>query len=38
MVILIYLSIFGQAYDVTAGEKYYGEDATYGMFQRKDVT
>ena len=34
----IYLSIFGRVYDVTAGEKYYGEDATYGMFAGKDVT
>jgi membrane-associated progesterone receptor component len=34
----IYISIFGRVYDVTAGERYYGEDATYGMFAGKDVT
>jgi membrane-associated progesterone receptor component len=34
----IYLSIFGRVYDVTTGEKYYGEDGKYGMFAGKDVT
>ncbi|OEU21190.1 cytochrome b5 [Fragilariopsis cylindrus CCMP1102] len=34
----IYLSIFGRVYDVTAGGKFYGEDASYGMFAGKDVT
>jgi hypothetical protein len=31
----IYLSIFGRVYDVTAGGKFYGEDASYGMFAGK---
>jgi hypothetical protein len=31
----IYLSIFGRVYDVTAGAKFYGEDAPYGMFAGK---
>jgi predicted heme/steroid binding protein len=34
----IYLSVFGRVYDVTEGEKYYGEGASYGMFAGKDVT
>jgi predicted heme/steroid binding protein len=34
----IYLSIFGRVYDVTAGGKFYGEDASYAMFSGKDVT
>lgn len=34
----IYLSIFGRVYDVSAGDRYYGENGTYGMFAGKDVT
>ncbi|KAG7356391.1 cytochrome b5-like heme/steroid binding domain containing protein [Nitzschia inconspicua] len=34
----IYLSVFGRVYDVTEGEKYYGEDGSYSMFAGKDVT
>ena len=34
----IYISVFGRVYDVSAGEKYYGEDGSYGMFAGKDVT
>lgn len=34
----IYLSVFGRVYNVTAGAKYYGEGASYGMFAGKDVT
>jgi len=34
----IYISVFGRVYDVTAGEKYYGYGASYGMFAGKDVT
>lgn len=34
----IYLSVFGRVYDVTEGEKYYGEDGQYSMFAGKDVT
>lgn len=34
----IYLSVFGMVYDVTAGKKFYGPDASYGMFAGKDVT
>lgn len=34
----IYVSVFGRVYNVTAGSKYYGEGASYGMFAGKDVT
>jgi len=34
----IYLSIFGRVYDVSAGHKFYAENASYGMFAGKDVT
>ena len=34
----IYISVFGRVYDVTEGEKFYGEGASYGMFAGKDVT
>ena len=34
----IYLSIFGRVYDVSAGQKFYAEHASYGMFAGKDVT
>lgn len=32
------LSIFGRIYDVSAGEKFYGPDAPYGMLIGHDVT
>mmetsp|Transcript_8522 Transcript_8522/g.14140 ORF Transcript_8522/g.14140 Transcript_8522/m.14140 type:complete len:240 (-) Transcript_8522:54-773(-) len=32
------LSIFGRIYDVSAGEKFYGPDASYGMLVGHDVT
>ena len=34
----IYLSVFGRVYDVSKGEKFYGQDASYSMFAGKDVT
>jgi predicted heme/steroid binding protein len=34
----IYISIFGRVYDVTEGDKYYGEGGSYEMFAGKDVT
>lgn len=34
----ILLSLFGRVYDVTAGDKYYGEDGRYNKFAGRDVT
>lgn len=34
----IYLSVFGRVYDVSKGEKFYGQGANYAMFAGKDVT
>jgi len=32
------LSLFGRVYDVTKGDKYYGEDGRYHIFAGRDVT
>jgi predicted heme/steroid binding protein len=34
----IFISVFGRVYNVTAGDRYYGEGGSYGMFAGKDVT
>jgi len=34
----ILISLFGRVYDVTKGDKYYGEDGRYHLFAGKDVT
>lgn len=35
---VLLLSIFGRVYDVSTGEKYYGEDGRYNLFAGRDVT
>jgi predicted heme/steroid binding protein len=34
----IYISVFGRVYDVTEGDKYYGEGGSYEVFAGKDIT